>query len=90
MDECQISLNLNFTIVILQQWVIMMNHSTLKTLKYTGCSIEQIRWGNNDDPREVLEEGKSYQIEDIQQHKWHTKYKVKGIDGWFNSVCFKE
>ena len=57
---------------------------------YTGCTIEQVRWGNNDDPREVLEKGKSYQIEHIRHHKWHTKYKLQGIDGWYNSVCFKD
>ena len=57
-------------------------------LRYTGCSIEQVRWGNNDDPREVLEEGKVYLLEEKKEHSWHTKYKLQGIDGWYNSVCF--
>lgn len=57
-------------------------------LTYKGCSIEQVRWGNNDDPRQVLEEGKVYLLEEKKEHKWHTKYKLQGIDGWFNSVCF--
>ena len=59
-------------------------------LIYTGCTIEQVRWGNNDDPREVLEEGKVYLLEQKEQHSWHTKYKLQGIDGWYNSVCFTD
>ena len=57
-------------------------------VKYIGCSIEQIQWGSNDDPREVLEKGKVYLLEDREVHSWHTKYKLQGIDGWFNSACF--
>jgi len=58
-------------------------------VKFTGCSIEQIRWGNNDDPC-MLVIGQSYQIEKVHQHTWHTKLTLRGIDGKFNSVCFEE
>ena len=59
-------------------------------LTYKGCTIEQVRWGNNDDPRQVLEEGQVYQLEKKEEHKWHTKVKLQGIDGWYNSVCFDD
>ena len=60
------------------QWVI-----------FCGCTEEQSRWGNNDEP-DNLEVGKAYQIESVELHKWHTKLKLVDIDGKFNSVCFTE
>lgn len=56
---------------------------------FTGATDEQIRWGSNDDPRDILSVGVSYEVERQEVHSWHTKIKLKGIDGWFNSVCFK-
>jgi hypothetical protein len=47
-----------------------------------------MRWGGNDDPRNILEPNKVYEVEQIEEHSWHTKYKLVGIEGWFNSVCF--
>jgi hypothetical protein len=61
----------------------------MRTVKFTGCSDEQVRWGGNDDPRGVLTEGETYEVEKTEVHSWHTKTKLKGVDGWFNSVCFK-
>lgn len=60
----------------------------MKLVKYTGCSQDQINWGGNDDPRDILEVGKTYEVEKTDVHSWHTKTKLRGIDGWFNSVCF--
>lgn len=60
----------------------------MKLVKYTGCSQDQINWGGNDDPRDILEVGKTYEVEKTHVHSWHTKTKLKNIDGWFNSVCF--
>ena len=57
-------------------------------VKFIGCSDEQVRWGGNDDPREVLAVGDVYEVERTDVHSWHTKVKLKGIDGNFNSVCF--
>jgi hypothetical protein len=59
------------------------------TVEYIGCSIEQINWGNNDDPRSSLIIGKEYIIEKVDVHSQHTKIKLYNKMGWFNSVCFK-
>ena len=32
------------------------------TVEYIGCSEEQVKWGNNDDPRSFLIIGKEYII----------------------------
>lgn len=56
---------------------------------YIGTSDEQVRWGSNDDPRGVLQEGKEYEVEQAEVHSWHTKIKLVGIEGRFNSVSFK-
>lgn len=59
------------------------------TVEYIGCSTEQIKWGNNDDPRSFLIVGKQYTIEKVKVHSQHTKIKLYNKVGWFNSVCFK-
>jgi len=59
------------------------------TVEYTGCSDEQVKWGNNDDPRSFLIVGKHYEIEKVDVHRQHTKIKLYNKMGWFNSVCFK-
>ena len=59
------------------------------TVQYIGCSDEQVRWGNNDDPRSYLIVGKKYVIEEVDVHSQHTKVKLYNKIGWFNSVCFK-
>ena len=58
-------------------------------VQYTGCTKEQIRWGNNDDPRSLLIVGKEYTIEKVEVHSQHTKVKLRHKMGMFNSVCFK-
>lgn len=57
-------------------------------VKFTGCSKEQQKWGNNTDPTDKLVVGSEYTISDIEIHSWHTKITLEGIDGRFNSVCF--
>lgn len=59
------------------------------TVEYLGCSDEQVRWGNNDDPRSFLIVGKEYVIEKVFVHSQHTKIKLYNKMGMFNSVCFK-
>ena len=59
------------------------------TVEYLGCSDEQVRWGNNDDPRSFLIVGTEYKIEIVDVHRQHTKIKLYNKMGWFNSVCFK-
>ena len=48
-------------------------------------SKEQIKWGANDDTREFLEVGKTYEGY-TEEHSWHTKIIINGKK--FNSVCF--
>ena len=57
-------------------------------VSFIGCSTFQIKWGNNDDPNPILEEGGVYVVEYVDIHTSHTKIKLVGYDGWFNSVCF--
>lgn len=59
-------------------------------VKFFGCSKEQRQWGNNDDPEGKLIIGNEYIVEDIEVHTWHTKIMLQGVEGQFNSVCFKE
>jgi|694.fasta_scaffold00734_11 hypothetical protein len=58
------------------------------SVTFLSCSTFQIQWGNNDDPYPILEEGKIYTVEDVRIHSLHTKIKLIGYDGWYNSVCF--
>ena len=59
-------------------------------LKYIGCTDEQVKFGNHDDPRGILIEGAVYGVEYTEVHTWHTRIKLRGIEGEFNSVCFEE
>lgn len=56
---------------------------------FTGCSKEQEQWGHNDSP-DSLSVGNRYVISKVEEHSWHTKIMLEGIDGCFNSVCFDE
>ena len=66
-----------------------MNIKVGDTVKFLGCSIEQIRWGNNDDPNGLLFIGDRYYVEHVYVHSQHTKIELRGIKGKFNSVCFE-
>lgn len=57
-------------------------------IKFTEATNDQIRWGNNDDPRKLLIMGDNYEIEKVEIHSWHAKIYLKGIKGKFNSVHF--
>jgi hypothetical protein len=60
-----------------------------KKVKYIGCSDEQVKWGNNDDPRNVLTINNEYMIVDYIEKSWHTKLILQGFEKYkFNSVCF--
>ena len=60
-------------------------------VEYIGCSKEQIRWGNNDDPTQsFLIVGREYIVEDVEVHRQHTKLTVLNKSGRFNSVCFRK
>lgn len=57
---------------------------------YLGCSTEQVRWGNNDDPNGILIQGDHYFVEGVEVHSQHTKVRLRGVSGKFNSVCFEK
>jgi len=60
-----------------------------KVIFIEKATKEQIAWGSCDDPNEKLTVGKVYELENKQVHAWHTKYKIRGIEGWFNGISFK-
>lgn len=68
----------------------MENFRVGNTVKYIGCSQDQINWGNNDDPRGILIEGDKYYLEKVEVHSMHTKLTLRGVSGRFNSVCFEK
>ena len=57
---------------------------------YIGCTQEQINWGNNDDPKDILTIGNEYIVMHVDVHKSHTKISLYGVEGQFNSVCFEK
>ncbi len=60
-------------------------------VKFTTASDEQVNWGGNDDPRELLKTEEIYKVDKIETHSWHTKIYLRGFPGKkFNSVSFKE
>lgn len=67
----------------------MTNPQTTR-LKYIGATDEQVKWGNNDDPRGRLIEGEFYEVADKEVRSFHTKISLVGHEGKFNSVCFED
>ena len=57
-------------------------------VRYIGASGDQVAWGGNDDPRNVLVVEDTYVVTGVEVHSWHTKIKLRQFDGWFNSVHF--
>ena len=62
----------------------------MKRVVYIGATPAQINWRGNDDPRELLIEGKIYEVATWDERDWHTHVTLIGIPGTFNSVHFKE
>jgi hypothetical protein len=58
-------------------------------VKFSGCTREQINWGNNTDPNELLIHGGIYFVEQVIVKSSHTKLILRGVEGKFNSVCFE-
>ena len=58
-------------------------------VEFTGQTIEQKRWGNNDDAyASDLIVGRHYIVDGVFPHHWHTKLSLRQTTGSFNSVCF--
>lgn len=59
-------------------------------VRFVKASDIQVNWGSNDDPRLVLNTNDIYEIENVEEHSWHTKIYLKGIKGKFNIVSFQK
>ena len=59
------------------------------TVRFLGCTQEQIKWGNNDDPNPILFRNDLYYVEHVETHSQHTKVELRGVKGKFNSTCFE-
>lgn len=60
-------------------------------VRFTKQDVDeaQIKWGNHRDPRGVLEAGRAYEVARVEEHSWHTRIYLVGVDGYFNSVWFE-
>lgn len=58
-------------------------------VKFTGCSREQVNWGNNTDPDPLLVYGGVYYVQELIVKSSHSKLVLRGVEGKFNSVCFE-
>jgi hypothetical protein len=70
-------------------WAKMDRIKAGDTVKFLGCSKEQVQWGNNTDPTGILIVGDKYYVEHVHVHSQHTKIELRGVKGKFNSVCFE-
>lgn len=67
-----------------------MNFKKNEIIQYYMPNQAAVNWGNNDDPEKTLVLNEYYEISEIEEHTWHTKLILKGIEGKFNSVHFRK
>ena len=41
-----------------------------------------------DDPRELLQPNKAYEVSGVDLRRWSTRIYLTGVEGSFNSMCF--
>jgi hypothetical protein len=59
-------------------------------VKFTKkATKEEIAWGSNDDPNELLVLGSEYTVASIEVHSFHTKLYLEGVEGRFNTGSFE-
>jgi len=59
-------------------------------VRYVGCGDEETHFAGCDDPRQMLQEGAVYVVNQVVAHTWHTKISLVDVpDSWFNSVVFE-
>ena len=58
-------------------------------VKFIGCTREQVNWGNNTDPENLLVPGGVYYVQQMIVKSSHSKLILRGVEGKFNSVCFE-
>ena len=60
-------------------------------VRFTGASDDQVRWGNNDDPRSYLFKGQICTVLEEEVHSWHTKIRLLETPTMlFNNVSFED
>ena len=60
-------------------------------IRYTlAPSDKQATWAGCDDPRGILTLGHIYTLEYVDIHSYHTKLKLVGVEGLFNSILFAD
>lgn len=72
-------------------------HYAKKTKRVLGSVVfgekqtnDQVNWGSNDNPNDLLTVGTLYDVVEIEVHSWHTKIELAGFPGKkFNNVNFK-
>lgn len=57
-------------------------------VKFISSSKDQINWGSNTNPQNLLSTETIYEVSNVEVHSWHTKIELVGIKGQFNSVSF--
>jgi hypothetical protein len=58
-------------------------------VQYIGATDAQVKWGDNDDPRGLLEFGEVYEVLDVKMHSFHTKITLKKFPALkFNDASF--
>lgn len=58
-------------------------------IKFISSTKNQVNWGSNDDPTNLLDTHTIYEIEYVEVHSYHTKISIVGVKGRFNSVSFE-
>ena len=58
-------------------------------VKFIGCTKEQVAWGSNTDPQDLLVYGGVYYVQELIVKSSHSKLVLRGVEGKFNSVCFE-
>ena len=59
-------------------------------VRYIGNTSEYLRLGIGDDPIAKLIKGNTYLVESVETSSQYDIIKLIGVDGEFNSLCFKK
>ena len=57
---------------------------------FLGSDEEINKWGNCDNPNNLLVIGDTYTVDYTEVHSWHTKVFLKEVTGNFNSNLFDD
>lgn len=62
----------------------------MKTLTFLGAPSNLPHWATPTDANKILTKGATYEVEHVEIHRFHTKVKLKGTEGWFNLIHFRQ